>query len=155
MAVYFDHKIQAPNVGIQTDIAWHSSYPLLAVASKNERGVGGSVNLYLDEVGLLPSKLSKQNKTNNCTTRYWYNKRHTIVHILVPMVQLCILWFSHKIVHIYIKCAFLLYNYIGFDFFLSNLRHYCMWQYQKEIFSLLFIGEPGLELSAIIPGWKS
>lgn len=53
MAVYFDHKIQAPNVGVQTDIAWHSSYSLLAVASKNEPGVGGAVNLYLDEVNCL------------------------------------------------------------------------------------------------------
>ena len=63
MAVYFDHKIQAPNVGIQTDIAWHSSYPLLAVASKNELGVGGSVNLYLDEVGLLLHQANYPNKT--------------------------------------------------------------------------------------------
>ena len=50
MAVYFDHKIQAPSVAIQTDIAWHHTYPLLAVASKNEPDVGGSVNFYLDEV---------------------------------------------------------------------------------------------------------
>ena len=52
MAVYFDHKIQSPSVAIQTDIAWHSNYPLLAVASKNDQGVGGSVNFYLDEVGI-------------------------------------------------------------------------------------------------------
>lgn len=50
MAVYFDHRIQSPSVAIQTDIAWHSSYPLLAVASKNEPDVGGSVDFYLDEV---------------------------------------------------------------------------------------------------------
>ena len=50
MAVYFDHRIQSPAVAIQTDIAWHSSYPLLAVASKSEPDVGGSVDFYLDEV---------------------------------------------------------------------------------------------------------
>ena len=50
MAVYFDHKIQSPSVAIQTDIAWHNNYPLLAVASKNEPDVGGSVDFYLDEV---------------------------------------------------------------------------------------------------------
>lgn len=53
MAVYFDHKIQTPSVGVQTDIAWHSNYPLLAVASKNEPGVGGAVNFYLDEVRFM------------------------------------------------------------------------------------------------------
>ena len=51
MAVYFDHNIQAPALGIQKDIAWHSSYPLLAVASQNDPGLGGTVNFYLDEVG--------------------------------------------------------------------------------------------------------
>ncbi|KAM7433446.1 hypothetical protein ABFA07_016329 [Porites harrisoni] len=53
MAVYFDHRIQSPAVAIQTDIAWHSSYPLLAVASKNEPDVGGSVDFYLDEGELV------------------------------------------------------------------------------------------------------
>lgn len=53
MAVYFDHKIQSPSVALQTDIAWHSSYHLLAVASKNEPDVGGSVNFYLDEGELV------------------------------------------------------------------------------------------------------
>lgn len=49
MAVYFDHKIQAPSVGIQTGIAWHKNYTLLAVASKHDPSIAGSVNLYLDE----------------------------------------------------------------------------------------------------------
>lgn len=50
MAVYFDHKIQAPSVGTQTGIAWHKNHPLLAVASKHDPDIAGSVNLYLDEV---------------------------------------------------------------------------------------------------------
>lgn len=53
MAVYFDHKIQAPSIALHTDIAWHSNYPLLAVASKNEPDVAGSVNFYLDEGELV------------------------------------------------------------------------------------------------------
>ena len=48
--MYFDHKIQAPSVGIQTGIEWHKNYTLLAVASKHDPNVAGSVNLYLDEV---------------------------------------------------------------------------------------------------------
>lgn len=50
MAVYFDHKIQPPSVGTQTGIAWHKNHALLAVASKHDPDIAGSVNLYLDEV---------------------------------------------------------------------------------------------------------
>ena len=49
MAVYFDHRTQAPNSGHNTDIQWHKNFAVLAVASYSET-TGGSVNLYLEEV---------------------------------------------------------------------------------------------------------
>ena len=51
MAVYFDHKIQAPGQGGHSLSAWHSNFPVLAVASTGT--FGGSVNLYQEEVKLL------------------------------------------------------------------------------------------------------
>ena len=48
MAVYFDHKIQAPGQGGHSLSAWHSNFPILAVASSDTSG--GSVNLYMEEV---------------------------------------------------------------------------------------------------------
>ena len=56
MAVYFDHHIQSPGLGVLThhDMQWHSEFTLLAVASKNEStDADGAVNFYLDEVGAL------------------------------------------------------------------------------------------------------
>lgn len=55
MAVYFDHTIQAPGpsskVLVHHDVEWHGSFPILAVASKNEStDSDGCVNLYLEEV---------------------------------------------------------------------------------------------------------
>ena len=49
MAVYFDNRIQSATTS-NTDLLWHSTYALLAVASKNSSDNGGSVNFYLDEV---------------------------------------------------------------------------------------------------------
>jgi len=49
MAVYFDHRAQAPHPGQNTDIQWHTTAPLLAVASQSS-STGGSVNLYREEV---------------------------------------------------------------------------------------------------------
>ncbi len=49
MAVYFDNRIQSSTTS-NTDLLWHSTYALLAVASKNSSDTGGSVNFYLDEV---------------------------------------------------------------------------------------------------------
>ncbi|KAK2190875.1 hypothetical protein NP493_66g06033 [Ridgeia piscesae] len=48
MAVYFDHRAQAPHPGQNTDIQWHTTAPLLAVASQSS-STGGSVNLYREE----------------------------------------------------------------------------------------------------------
>lgn len=73
MAVYFDHKIQAPSVAIQTDIAWHNNYSLLAVASKNEPDMGGSVNFYLDE-GELVEESSIQ-RSSVVTAIVWHPVR--------------------------------------------------------------------------------
>lgn len=57
MAVYFDNRIQTSSVTANTDLLWHSSYALLAVASENSTGVGGSVNFFLDEVRKYNVKL--------------------------------------------------------------------------------------------------
>ncbi len=61
MSVYFDHLVQFP--GSSTSLrnvrhhlmSWHSSYSILAVASRNEEnGRDGSVNFFLDEVSMSP-----------------------------------------------------------------------------------------------------
>ena len=50
MAVYFDYKVKSPVVGHNTDIQWHKSSPLLAVASYVESTGQGQVNLFMEEV---------------------------------------------------------------------------------------------------------
>ena len=57
MAVYFDHKAHAPYPGQNTDIHWHPTLPILAVASYAD-STGGSVNLYKDEVSLVIYNIS-------------------------------------------------------------------------------------------------
>lgn len=50
MAVYFDHKIKSPVHGQITDIQWHKTAPLLAVACITETTSSGAVNLFMEEV---------------------------------------------------------------------------------------------------------
>ncbi|XP_015230607.1 PREDICTED: intraflagellar transport protein 140 homolog [Cyprinodon variegatus] len=49
MSVYFDHRIKAPeNSNHPSYLTWHSTLPILAVASSSP-GSGGSVDLYLQQ----------------------------------------------------------------------------------------------------------
>ncbi|KAM4624504.1 intraflagellar transport protein 140 homolog [Polymixia lowei] len=49
MAVYFDHRIEAPeSSGVPSQVAWHSTQPILAVAS-NSSSTGGNIDLYLQQ----------------------------------------------------------------------------------------------------------
>lgn len=55
MAVFFDYPVQTPGLGALThhEVAWHTQFALLAVASKNESSdADGTVHFYLEEVGV-------------------------------------------------------------------------------------------------------
>jgi hypothetical protein len=51
MAVYFDQKCQAPFPGQNTDLQFHKTHAILAVASFSETS-GASVTIYGEEVCL-------------------------------------------------------------------------------------------------------
>uniref|UniRef100_A0A3B4XIP2 Intraflagellar transport 140 n=1 Tax=Seriola lalandi dorsalis TaxID=1841481 RepID=A0A3B4XIP2_SERLL len=49
MAVYFDHRIEAPeSSAVPSQLTWHSALPVLAVASSSP-ATGGNVDLYLQQ----------------------------------------------------------------------------------------------------------
>lgn len=49
MAIYFDHRVQAPFPGSNHDCQWHRTHGLLAVASFNPT-TGAAVTVYQEEV---------------------------------------------------------------------------------------------------------
>lgn len=73
MAVYFDHRIEAPvSSDVPTQLCWHSAIPVLAVASSRAAS-GGIVDLYLQQV-----------KTGFCRWSL-VEKEKTLSYISVPL----------------------------------------------------------------------
>lgn len=55
MAVYFDHRIEAPESSdVPSQLTWHSALSVLAVASSSPT-TGGNVDLYLQQVNFVIS----------------------------------------------------------------------------------------------------
>lgn len=83
MAVYFDHSIEAPDSSdVPFQLTWHSSLPILAVASSSP-ATGGKVDLYLQQV-------TSDIKVCNISLILTHKYRHTyLVHIQGEHVESC------------------------------------------------------------------
>uniref|UniRef100_A0A667XJ74 Intraflagellar transport 140 n=1 Tax=Myripristis murdjan TaxID=586833 RepID=A0A667XJ74_9TELE len=70
MAVYFDHRIEAPECSeVPSQVAWHSTLPVLAVASSSSTS-GGNVDLYLQQGEFVES--CHVNRPNQPTVLRWH-----------------------------------------------------------------------------------
>ena len=49
MAIFIDHRVQAPYPGHNRDIQWHKTFGVLAVGSFSEQ-TGAAVTVYQEEV---------------------------------------------------------------------------------------------------------
>lgn len=80
MAVYFDYPIQKAGLGASLThhtVEWHSSFAVLAVASKNEStDADGCVNLYLDEGELVEDASIHRSAVVECMQ--WHPSRRII-----------------------------------------------------------------------------
>ena len=63
MAVYFDHHCHAPYPGQNTELQWHKTHQVLAVASYSETS-GASLTLYQEEVHTLTHSTFITNKVD-------------------------------------------------------------------------------------------
>jgi len=71
MAIFVDHRVQAPYPGHTRDIQWHKTQGLLAVGSFNET-TGAAVTVYQEEVSLFSAhSLSGHSVHNFAVLKLW------------------------------------------------------------------------------------
>ena len=72
MSVFFDHRAGTNTNSVHTDIQWHPSFALLAVATKiddADNEAQGAVSLFFDEVGTYLNMF--QNDNSNSVSKIW------------------------------------------------------------------------------------
>jgi len=67
MAIFVDHRVQAPYPGHNRDIQWHKTQALLAIGSFNET-TGAAVTVYQEEVYFSLHVFHQQTAVNSITS---------------------------------------------------------------------------------------